>query len=56
MTPNHQETHRQRYGGPVLEKPKFNWDVQDRYVKLLNFELEVTNILETRAYEISGEE
>ena len=34
--------------------PKYNWDVQDRYLNLLNFKLEV--ILETRAYEISEKE
>ena len=28
----------------------------DRYVELLNFQLEVMNILETTAYEINGEE
>ena len=28
----------------------------ERCVKLLNFQLEVTNILETRAYEINAEE
>ena len=40
----------------IQEKPKFYWDAQDRYVKLLNVELEVTNILETRAYKIGDEE
>ena len=34
-------------------KPVFNWDAQDRYVKLVNFEMEVTNILESKAYELS---
>ena len=49
------ETHRQRHGGHVIEMPNFNWDMQDRYIKLLNFKLEVTNILETRAYKRSEE-
>ena len=40
----------------MLEKPRFNWDMPDRYVKLLNFQLEMMNILETRAYEINDEE
>ena len=31
------ETKRQRNGGLILEKPSSNWDVQDRYGKLLNF-------------------
>ena len=50
------QNQRQRYGGLILEKPRFNCDMPDRYVKLLNFELEVTNILEIRAYRISDEE
>ena len=53
---NQWQTQRQRHGGPILEKPKFNFDTQDRYIKLLNFKVEVTNILETRAYYISDEE
>ena len=42
--------------GLVLEKPTFNWDMLDSYVRLLNFQLEVMNILETKAYEINNEE
>ena len=49
-------TQRQRHGGLILEKPRFNWDMPGMYVKLLNFKLEVTNILENSAYEISDEE
>ena len=52
-TPNQQGTHRKRYGALKLEKLKYNWDTQDRYVKLLNLKLKVTYILETRVYEIS---
>ena len=37
-------------------KPGFNWDTPDRNVELLNFQLEVTNIIETRAYEINDED
>ena len=37
-------------------KPRFNWDALDRHVKLLNCKLEVTNILETRAYKKGDEE
>ena len=36
---------RWRHGGSVLEKPLFNQNAQERYMELLNFELEVTNIL-----------
>ena len=55
-TPNQWENQRQRNGGLVLEKPRFVWDVSDSYVKLLNFQLEAMNILETRAFEINDEE
>ena len=40
----------------VLEKPRFNWDMPGRYVKPLHFQLEETNILETRAYRINDED
>ena len=42
--------HKQRHERPALEKPSFNWSVQDRYAQLMNFKIEVTNILETKAY------
>ena len=32
-TSNQLETQRQRHGGPLLERPKFNWGMQDRYLK-----------------------
>ena len=51
IMPNQWENQRQRNGGLVLGKPIFNWDMTNRYVQLLNFHLDVTNILETRAYE-----
>ena len=47
--PNQPENQRQRNGGLVLEKPKFNWEMPDRYTEWLYFQLEVRNILETRA-------
>ena len=46
----------QRHGEVILEKPLFNWDTQDRYAELVNFEMEVTNILETRAYGLTDDE
>ena len=42
-----------KHSGPALEKPLFNWNVHDRYVKLMNFEMEVTNILEMKVYELT---
>ena len=31
----------QRHGRPALEKPSFKWNVQERYIELPNFEIEV---------------
>ena len=53
---NQCENHRQRNEGLELEKLRFNRDEPDRYVELLNFQLEVMNILETRAHKINDEE
>ena len=36
---------RQRIGRPALEKLSFNWSAQDTYTDLLNFEMEVTKML-----------
>ena len=35
--PNQQKIQRHQSGGLVLQKPNYNWDGPDRYVKLLNF-------------------
>ena len=53
---NQWENQRQRNEGLVLEKSRFNRNALDRYVELLNFQLEVMNILESRVYEINDEE
>ena len=50
-TANIREPQQQRHGRPATEKPWFNWNAQDKYVELLNFEMKVTNILERKAYE-----
>ena len=47
---------RQRYGELALEKMSFNWNVQNRYIEVLNFEMEVTHILETKLFELTDEE
>ena len=39
----------------ILEKQKFNFGAEDKHVELLNFKLDITNISEIRAYEISDE-
>ena len=48
------ESHRNRYGRPALEKSSFSWNAQDEYAELLNFEMEVINILK-KAYELTDE-
>ena len=40
----------------MQEKPRFNRDVPNMYVELLNFQLEVMDILGTRARKINDEE
>ena len=49
---SYRELQRIGNGVAVLVKPSFNWDwdAQDRYAKLMNFEMDVMNILETRGY------
>ena len=47
------EPQRQWQGRPIPVKPTFNSDTQDRYVELMNFEMEVMNILESKAYELN---
>ena len=50
------EPQKQRYCGPIIVKLVFNWGAQERYAELLNFEMEVINILDTKVYEFSEEE
>ena len=52
---SHREPWRQRHNRPILVSPVFNWGYQDRYTELMNFKM-VTNILETKVYEITEEE
>ena len=49
----HREPQGQRHSGPMLMKPAFSWGVQDRYIGLMNFKMDVSNILETKVYELS---
>ena len=50
------EPHRLRHVGTILSQPTFNWKVQDRYVELLNFEMEVESVLQAKVYDLSDEE
>ena len=52
LTPSQREPQRERHGRLVPENPSFNWNAQDRYVNFINFEMEDTNILEMKAYEL----
>ena len=45
-SPRKPEGHRN--SGLALERPLLNCNTQDRYVELMNFEMEVTNILEMK--------
>ena len=51
-----EETCRQRHGRPTLKKLSLNWNAPDRYIELLNFEMEIMNKLQTKTYELTEEE
>ena len=36
----------------MLSQPASNWEAPDRYVELLNFEMEVANVLQAKAYDL----
>ena len=42
------EVYRPRHGGPALRQPVLDQKAPDEYVEPLNFEIEVTNILQTK--------
>ena len=51
-----EEPHRPRWAGTVLRQPAFNWKGPDRYVELLNFEMEIAKVLQTRVHDVSDKE
>ena len=51
-----EECHRQRQAGLTLRQPTVDWKAPDKYVELLNFKLEVANILQIKAYDLNDEE
>ena len=53
---SHRQPQKKEHSGPELIKLAYIWGTQDRYIKLMNFKMEVSNILETKVYEISEEE
>ena len=40
----------------MLSQPAFDWKVPERYVELSNFEMEVSNVLQAKAYDPDDEE
>ena len=36
----------------MMSLPALNWKVPDRYLELLNFEMEVENVLQAEAYDL----
>ena len=50
------EQHRPRQARPMLSQPVFNWKAPDMYVELLNFEMEVGNMPQVKAYDLSEQE
>ena len=44
------EVHRQRHDRPALKQAAFNWNAQDKYVELLNFDMDIIIILMTKTY------
>ena len=52
---SHRKPQRQRHNGPIHKKPTCNWDAQDRYVELVNFEKEVLSMLDTKLYALLEE-
>ena len=50
-TNHHRKPQINRHDVPILVTPAFNWDIQDRYAELVNFELEVT-FWKLRAYKL----
>ena len=52
-TASHRSPQKLRHSRLILIKPVFNWSTQDRYVILLNFEMEVLNIIESKVFELS---
>ena len=39
----------------MMSQPSFNWKAHDRYVELLNFEMEVAIVLQAEVYDLSEE-
>ena len=53
---NSSEEPHTRQAGPALCQPAFAWKAQGRYVELLNFEMEVSNIPQMKIYYLYDED
>ena len=53
---NSGEACKHRHGGPALRQPSLKWHAPHKQVKLLSFEMEVSNILQTKTYELNEED
>ena len=42
-----------RQAGLMLHQPTFDWKAPDRYVELLNFEMEVANVIQVKLYDLN---
>ena len=51
-----EEQHRPRQAVPMLSQSAFDWEVPDRYVEILNFEMKVTNVLQAKVCDLSDKE
>ena len=49
---NEGEAHRHRHGRPALIQPSFDWNIWDKDIELLSFEIKVMNIPQNKAYEL----
>ena len=55
-TANVGQAHRHRHGRAALRQTFFDLNAPDKYVELLCFEMEVTNMLQTKAYKLDDKE
>ena len=52
---SHREPLKQKHSGPILTKPAHKWYVQEWYVELRIFKMEVLNIPDTKPHELLEE-
>ena len=50
------EVYRSQHSKPALRQPAFDWKAPDKYIKLLNVDMEETNMLQTRVHKLNNKE